>query len=439
MTLLVETADPLLVPASAADTTPLGKPALEVADVIRIYGAEYIDRYGHLTTSAQRRALSDLLACRTAALGGHVQACDACGHQRIAYNSCRNRNCPKCQGAARAQWLQARAQELLPVEYFHVVFTLPSELAGLALQNPGPVYHILFQAASATLLQVAANPAYLGAALGFFAILHTWGQNLHLHPHLHCVVPGGGIAPDNARWIACPPGFFLPVGALRKLFRGKFLALLLKAYDADQLHLNGPLLPWRDRCAFLGQLEPLHQTNWVVYAKPPFGGPEQVLKYLARYTHRVAISNHRLIKIEDNLVHFHYKDYAAGGVGKTMALQGVEFLRRFLHHVMPRGFWRIRHFGWMANRHRGVKLEQCRRLLNLSPPPVPQASPSAVAVPPTDTGKPRCPCCGLGHMIVVDILQPQRVRTTPVIPSKIINPLVAAATPPAHGHSVNTS
>jgi Putative transposase/Transposase zinc-binding domain len=286
---------------------------LEVADVFRNHGDTFLDLYGDVLSPEQRRALSDIAACRTAALGGHVEECDQCGHRQIAYNSCRNRHCPKCQATAAAEWMEARQAELLPVEYHHVVFTLPAVLGPIALQNPREVYGILFRAAAETLQQIAADPKHLGAEIGFLAILHTWGQNLEHHPHLHCVVPGGGLAPDGSRWIACPPGFFLPVRVLSRVFRGKFLALLGTAFEQGKLTFHGKLRELADTGAFQRRLAASAETEWVVYSKPPFGGPEQVLKYLARYTHRVAISNRRLVSLEDGEVTFDWKDYAQGG------------------------------------------------------------------------------------------------------------------------------
>jgi Putative transposase/Transposase zinc-binding domain len=286
------------------------RPQLEVAEVFRQHGDAFLERYGDVLSSEQRRALKDIAVCRTAALGGHVEACDQCGHQRIAYNSCRNRHCPKCQATSAAQWMEEREADLLPVEYFHVVFTLPSALGPIALQNQREVYGLLFRAAAETLRQIAADPKHLGAEIGFLAILHTWGQNLQHHPHVHCVVPGGGLAPDGSRWIACRPGFFLPVRVLSRVFRGKLLALLRSAFDRGRLSFYGKLVPLANPREFQLQLAASARTEWVVYAKPPWGGPEQVLKYLSRYTHRVAISNQRLVGLENGDVRFHWKDYA---------------------------------------------------------------------------------------------------------------------------------
>ena len=337
---------------------------LEVADVFRTYGDDFLARWGHVLSHQQKKALEDVRACRTAALGGHVEQCDQCGHCAISYNSCRNRSCPKCQAAVRAKWLAEREAELLPVkEYFHVVFTLPQPIASLALQNARRIYSILFHAVAETLLTIAADPKHLGAAIGFLAVLHTWGQNLHLPPHIHCVVPGGGISPDQSRWIACRKSFFLPVRVLSRLFRKKFLIHLRKAFQKGKLQFNGQLKSLAQPAAFEALCQQAGRIEWVVYAKRPFGGPEQVLKYLARYTHRVAISNRRLISMADGRVTFEWKDYAGGNQTKTMTLEAVEFIRRFLLHVLPSGFVHIRHFGFLANRTRKKKLALCRSLL----------------------------------------------------------------------------
>jgi putative transposase/transposase-like zinc-binding protein len=372
------------------------RPALEVADVIRAHGAAFLDSHGASLSAVQRRLLRDLEACRTAALGGHVEQCAACGYERIAYNSCRNRHCPKCQAAARAVWLEREASYLLPVEYHHVVFTLPAPVADLALQNRAVVYSLLFRAAQETLRALAADPHYLGAELGVLMVLHTWGQNLHHHPHVHCVVTGGGLSCDlhgvvdpTPHWMSCRPGFFLPVRVLSRLFRGKFLALLQEARAAGRLTFHGRLADLAEPRAFAAWLTPLYQAEWVVYAKPPFGGPQQVLKYLARYTHRVAISNRRLQALEDGRVTFQYKDYAHDNRQRTLTLDADEFLRRFLLHVLPRGFVKIRHCGLLANRGRDEKLTQCRRLLVVA-----QWQPAAAApVSPAEPQVVRCPVC----------------------------------------------
>jgi hypothetical protein len=381
---------------------------LELADILRAYTPAFLDAYGEATSPEQRRVLRDLARCRTAELGGHVEQCDGCGHQRIAYNSCRNRHCPRCQAAARAEWLDQRAAELLNTPYFHVVFTLPAELGPLALQNQRLVYGTLLQASGQSLLQLARDPQHLGADIGFLSVLHTWGQNLHLHPHVHCVVPGGGISLEGDRWVSCRPGFFLPVRPLGRLFRGKFLAMLQRGYDRGLLGFHGQQQYLADPQAFAALLESCRQTEWVVYAKPPFGGPEVVLKYLARYTHRVAISNARLVKVEDDQVLFRWKDYADGNRQKVMALEAVEFIRRFLLHVVPSGFVRIRHYGLQANRVRAENLARCRALLGAR-----QGS-AAGGVAPAEPQQGRqevsprthCPVCGQGHMVIVGKVEP---------------------------------
>jgi hypothetical protein len=375
-------------------------PALELAEVIRRHGSLLAT-----VTSEERRVLHDLAACRTAALGGHVETCDHCQHQRVAYNSCRNRHCPKCQASACARWLEARASELLPVEYFHVVFTMPAAFNALALSNRRVVYGVLFEAVAQTLLAVAANPKHLGARIGFMAILHTWGQNLSLHPHLHCVIPGGGLSPDGSRWISCRPGFFLPVRILSRVFRGKLIDLLRRAWS------KGKLRGVPDEAAFEGLIEAAVRSDWVVYAKPPFGGPAQVLKYLARYTHRIAISNRRLVSMDDRNVTFRWKDYARGNRTRTMTLEAAEFLRRFLLHVVPRGFMRIRHFGLLANRFRRENTEQCRTLLGEQPDNADHLGADAPGRTSGDDhpagGATLCPVCGRGRMVRGELLSPQ--------------------------------
>ena len=395
----------------------MSKPQLELADVFRSIDPAAREESGLFVSAAQWRVLRDITVCRTAALGGHLEQCDQCGHSQIAYNSCRNRHCPKCQAAARAEWLDDRAAELLPVEYFHVVFTLPEQLGPLALQNKRVVYGLLFRAASETLLEIAADPRRLGAKIGFLAVLHTWGQTLQHHPHLHCVVPGGGLSPDASRWIACRKGFFLPVKVLSRLFRRKFVSYLREAFDDGMLVCAGQGdLARKGR--FERLLDELSRIEWVVYAKRPFGGPRQVLKYLARYTHRVAISNHRLMELKDGRVTFSHKDYAAGNVTKKMTLAVCEFTRRFLLHVLPRGFVRIRHYGFLANRSRQHKLELCRRLLTA---PVAQI---AACDAETELGlqaEATCPKCGHGRMIIVDkldLLNPAYFSpASPVLPA----------------------
>ena len=367
-------------------------PAPELADVIRRHAAGLAG-----TTAGQRRVLNALAACRTAALGGHVETCDRCRHRRVAYNSCRNRHCPKCQGPACARWMDARAAELLPVEYFHVVFTLPDAFNALALSNPRVVYGVLFDAVARTLLEVAANPRHLGARIGFLAVLHTWGQTLQLHPHVHCVVPGGGLSPDGGRWVGCRPGFFLPVRVLSRVFRGKFVDLLRRAFA------EGRLRGIAGATAFEALIRSALRTDWVVYAKPPFGGPARVLKYLARYTHRIAISNSRILAADDRTVTFAWTDYARSSRRRAMTLGAAEFLRRFLLHVVPDGFVRIRHFGLLANRVRAANVERCRELLNADAPDTRAADGHA-----TEQAE-VCPVCGLGHMIQGPRLSPQQL------------------------------
>jgi len=382
---------------------------LEVADVLRRYGAAYRQTHAGSLSLAQRRVMSAVELCRTAALGGHVEQCDACGHQRIAYNSCRNRHCPRCQSLARAQWLDDRQADLLPVPYFHVVFTVPQEIAAIAYQNKAVVYDILFQATAETLQTIAADPKHLGADIGFIAILHTWGQNLLHHPHLHCVVPGGGLAPDHSRWIACRPGFFLPVRVLSRLFRRLFLERLQRASETGRLRFFNALAPLQHVQAFARYLDGPRRAEWVVYAKEPFGGPQQVLDYLGRYTHRVVISNNRLIDIADGHVTFRWKDYRHESAQRVMQLDAPEFIRRFLLHVLPRGLQRIRHYGFLSNRRRETGLAECRRLLEVIPPRA--TAPDAFSQDYRDryarlTGRSLrvCPACARGHMVCIELL-----------------------------------
>ena len=394
----------------------MDRPTLEVADIFRRYGDAYRQQTDGSLSTAQRRVMTAIETCRTAALGGHVEQCDACGHQRIAYNSCANRHCPKCQSLARATWIEQRTAELLDTEYFHVVFTVPDAIAALALQNKAPVYHILFRATADTLRTIAADPAHLGAELGFFAVLHTWGQTLTAHPHLHCVIPGGGLSPDGTRWVACRPGFFLPVRVLSRLFRRLFLQYLQAAYDAETLRLEGSQAPLRDRPTWTRALAGLRETEWVVYAKRPFAGPQQVLDYVGRYTHRVAISNHRLLDMEHGDVWFTYKDYRADPpqAAKTMTLTATEFMRRFLLHVLPSGFHRIRYFGFLGARHRREKLARCRQLLGpTAPVPTGPAAPSSAdyrdrVAALTGISLRVCPACHHGQMIIIERILPAR-------------------------------
>jgi hypothetical protein len=386
---------------------------LEVADIFQRHGAEY--REAHSLPLQQLRVMRAIEVCRTPVLGGHVEECGYCNYTRISYNSCRNRHCPKCQSMARAEWLENRKAELLPVQYFHVVFTIPEELARIAFYNKEIVYGILFRAASETLLTIAADPQHLGAAIGFFAVLHTWGQNLLHHPHLHCVIPGGGISPDHDRWISCLPGFFLPVRVLSRLFRRLFLEALEQAFRDEKLAFFGDLEPLREAAAFKRYLAPVREAEWVVYCKPPFGGPQQVLQYLGRYTHRVAISNQRLLSSHNGKVSFQWKDYRHHGESKVMTVAAEEFIRRFLIHTLPPGFPRIRYFGYLANRHRRDKLTLCRQLLT---DPVAGLLPSKAAcgVPSqsfVELTAIRCPRCETGIMIRVGIVSAYRWPAKP--------------------------
>jgi len=369
----------------------------EMADIVRTHHNEFLARWNPVLSREQRKALRDIRDCRTAALGGRVQQCDQCGHRVILYNSCRNRHCPKCQATARARWLAERETELLPVPYFHVVFTLPSQIGRLALQNPKLIYGILFRTAAVTLLQTAADPRLLGAHIGFLAVLHTWGQNLHLHPHLHCVVPGGGISLDGSRWIGCrKSSFFLPVRVLSHRFRKSFLRSLRQAFCKGALRFHGDLKSLSKPDVFETLCDQAAAVDWVVHVKPPFGGPRRVLKYLARYTHRVAISNHRLRGLENGRVSFEWKDYAHRAHMKLMTLDAVEFLRRFLLHVLPTGLVRIRQFGLLANRVRKPKLELCRTLLAAARPQS-QGQGRELA-----EDRPPCPICKFGRLLVIE-------------------------------------
>lgn len=373
------------------------RPPLEVADIFRQYGYDF--RLTHPLLPEQRRVMRAIERCRTASLGGHVEQCDACGHQRIAYNSCRNRHCPKCQSLAKARWLQARLADLLPVEYFHVVFTLPEQLAAVALQNKRVVYNLLFSAASETLRTIAADPRHLAADIGFLAVLHTWDQTLRHHPHLHCVVPGGGLSVEGEGWRSCRSGFFLPVNVLARLFRRLFLEGLEHAYEKSKLSFHGACAFLAKPTAFNRLLKSVRAREWWVYAKPPFGGPAQVLAYLGRYTHRVAISNHRLLSLKHGQVTFSWRDNRHGQMRSTMTLSAEEFMRRFLLHVLPRGFQRIRQFGLLANRRRG-ELARCRQLLGAADQTVESRSQDYKSLYQTVTGisLQQCPACRAGTM-----------------------------------------
>jgi predicted Zn-ribbon and HTH transcriptional regulator len=372
------------------------RPPWEVADAIRRAGSRFWQRYGKSLTWGQVKVLYAIARCRTAALGGHRDQCARCGYEAISYNSCRNRHCPKCQTNAREKWLRTRQQELLPVGYYHLVFSVPHGLVPLIWQNKKILFTLLFETSAATLLEVAADPKHLGAEIGFLSILHTWGQTLQPHPHIHCVVPGGGLSPDHTSWICSPSHFFLPVRVLSRVFRGKFVAGLRRAFLNQQLAFHGECLPLADPKAFAAFLRTLFQQDWVVYAKPPFGGPEHVLHYLARYTHRVAISNHRLLSVTDSQVTFRWKDYAHRNRRRTLTLSGEEFLRRFLQHVLPKGLPRIRYFGWLANRRRAQLLPLCRLLLA-------QQLPAAPTAPVSEPGLWQCSRCQ-GPMCVVERL-----------------------------------
>jgi hypothetical protein len=369
----------------------MSRATLEVADIIRAAGDSFREEHGSHLAWPHRKVLDAIVRCRTAALGGHRDQCVRCGHQAISYNSCRNRHCPRCQGNARARWLQARSAELLPVPYFHVVFTLPHELSALALGNKRIVYDLLYRASAEALLELARDPKHLGADIGFLGVLHTWGQNLQHHPHVHYVVPAGGLSADGSRWSASSPRFFLPVKALSPLFRGKFCEGLHNLYKDGRLQFHGALTQIADASSFSRFLEQLNK-DWIVYAKPPFGGPDLVLNYLARYTHRVAISNRRLVGFRDGRVSFLWRDYAHGGKQKVMTVSAHEFLRRFLLHVLPAGLVRIRYFGLFANRNRGAALALCRSLLGATASAEPPALPQQ-----------RCPSCG-GTMLIVERL-----------------------------------
>lgn len=402
------------------------RPTLEVADIFRRHGDAYRAAHGAHLGRVERRIMGAIEACRTAALGGHVEACEDCAHRRVAYNSCRNRHCPKCQGLSRAEWLAERQADLLPVPYFHVVFTVPAEVAAIAFHNKAVVYAMLFQAAAETLRTIAADPRHLGAEIGFIAILHTWGQTLTHHPHVHCVVPGGGIAPargeeggsptgtnKGARWVACRSNFFLPIHVLSRLYRRRFLEHLQTAFDAGRLRFFGDLAPLAQRPAFAHRVKRLRKINWVVYAKPPFGAPDQVLAYLGRYTHRVAIANSRLVAMGETRVRFRWRDYRQHNKAKVMALDAHEFIRRFLLHGLPDGFHRIRHYGFLANGHRQDKLALIRRLLDRpAPEPIRRSGDYRERLRDLmGIDLNHCPCCG-GPMRVIDTLP--RPRSPPM-------------------------
>jgi hypothetical protein len=374
--------------------------SLEVADIFRAAGPSYRAAHaGHLSL-VQLKVMTAIENCRTAALGGHVEACEDCGHRRIAYNSCRNRHCPKCQGAAARTWLAQREADLLPVGYFHVVFTLPADVADIAYQNKAALYDLLFRAAAETMLTIAADCRHLGARIGITAVLHTWGSAMTHHPHVHMIVPGGGVALDGTRWIATRPAFLLPVRVLGKLFRRLFLARLIQLHKAGRLAFFGSAADLAERQAFLRYLAPVRKKRWVVYAKPPFAGPQAVLAYLARYTHRVAISNRRLIALNETGVTMRYKDYRREGADRqrVMTLGTDEFIRRFLLHVLPRGFHRIRHYGLLAASSRKASLTLARKLLGVAAPA------DEISIDDGPDQRPPCPCCG-GHMVIVETFE----------------------------------
>jgi Putative transposase/Transposase zinc-binding domain len=382
----------------------MNRPTLEVADIIRTAGDSFIARHRSQLTWPQLKVLRAIRNCRTVALGGHLDRCTRCGHQAVSYNSCRNRHCPKCQTNKRDQWLAKQTQDLLPVPYFHLVFTLPHELSALVLQNRKLLYDLLLRSSADTLLEVAAGPAHLGAHIGFLSVLHTWGQNLLHHPHAHCVIPAGGLALEGSRWIHPRPGFFLPVRVLSKVFRGKFTQALKNLARRKKLQFHAPLQGLAEPRTFAKFLRQLFRQDWVVYAKPPFGGPEHLLHYLARYTHRVAISNHRLLAFDNDQVTFRWKDYAHHNKKRKMTVSTDEFLRRFLLHLLPRGFTRIRHFGILANRYRARVVPLCQQLLMATPRPCSPTSHTA-----SQPAAWRCPGCG-GPMLVIEHLTPQQIR-----------------------------
>ena len=375
----------------------MSRPLLELADLVRTAGVSFIWRSRHWIRWTHIKVLLAIARCRTAALGGHLDACTRCGHRVISYNSCRNRHCPKCQTAARERWIQSRRRELLPTPYVHVVFTLPPQLAALALQNKKVIYDLLFRASAETLLEVARSPSHLGAEIGFFSVLHTWNQKLQIHPHVHCVIPAGGLSLDHTCWIRSHPRFFLPIHVLRRVFRGKFVDGLKLAFQRGQLHLSGNLAPLVQPKTFASWCRPLFRKHWIAYSKPPFGGPEYVLHYLGRYTHRVAVSNHRLVSFNDGQVTFRWRDSAHNNAQKLMTLSLDEFLRRFLLHLLPKGFVRIRHFGFLAHRRRAQLLPLCFAVLD--PAAVPTET--AISTAPDPCPNWLCPKCG-GPMVVIE-------------------------------------
>jgi predicted RNA-binding Zn-ribbon protein involved in translation (DUF1610 family) len=388
----------------------MNRPPLEMADIVRFAGQSFLQRSQHWIHWQHQKVLLAITRCRTAALGGHRDRCSDCGHTAVSYNSCRNRHCPKCQGNARQRWLEARERELLPTSYVHVVFTLPRELAWLALQNKQLIYSLLFKASAETLLEIARDPRHLGAEIGFFSVLHTWNQRLQHHPHVHCVLAAGGLAPDHSRWISSHRSFFLPVKVLSRVFRGKFVAGLKTAFREGKLQFHGHLIPLAQPRVFASWLRLLFRHDWIVYAKRPFGGPEHALRYLGNYTHRVAISNHRLVALTNDEVTFRWRDSAHGNKKRLMTLPVDEFLRRFLLHLLPRGFVRIRNFGFLANRQRALMLPLCFRLLQTTES-VPVA---AVALSPDRPHSPwKCPLCGATMLVLERLSAAQLLLRSP--------------------------
>jgi hypothetical protein len=393
----------------------MSRPSLEMADIVRSAGRNFIERNRSWLNRLHLKVLTAIERCRTAALGGHIDECARCRHRVISFNSCRNRHCPKCQASARDRWLQARQRELLPTRYVHAVFTLPHELAPLALQNKRVVYGLLFRLSAETLLQIARDPKHLGAEIGFFSVLHSWNQKLEHHPHVHCVVPAGGLSPDHTHWIASQQNFFLPVDVLAEVFRGKFTEALKEAFAQGQLGFHGSLKPFGRPKVFAQLIRQTFRKKWVVYSKPPFGGPEHALRYLGCYTHRVAISNHRLTSFANDQVTFRWRDSAHKNKQRLMTLHLAEFLRRFLLHVLPPGFVRIRHFGFLSTRNRSRLLPLCFRLLHAASAPAAEAA-TKPAIAPIDPDAPhpergawRCPHCQ-GPMLILEQMSAFQLR-----------------------------
>ncbi|HSB32287.1 MAG TPA: IS91 family transposase [Candidatus Sulfobium mesophilum] len=390
---------------------------VEVADIFRQYGPEY--RQSHQLPRNQRRVMGAIVDCRTSALGGHKDKCDNCGHTEISYNSCRNRHCPKCQFLKKEKWIEARAEDLLPIQYFHVVFTIPAELKPLVLSNKKVMYDILFRSVSETLIRLADDPKHLGAHIGFMAILHTWGQNLMDHPHVHCVVTGGGLSPEGSSWISSRKKFFIPVNVMSELFKEKFRAYLKRSYELGELVFPGVIDYLKERHAFERLRRQLYHKKWVVYCKPPFNGVEGVFEYLSRYTHRIAISNNRILKIENGEVSFLWRDYSDGDKVKIMTLYALEFIRRFLLHILPGGFVKVRYYGLIANRNRKNNIALCRDLLGTS-----QIETKDKNIPETwqehllrvsGVDVTKCPVCKKGRMVTVEVLYPSRCNSPPTL------------------------